>query len=112
MGLPAVLQAYKDQQRFVLLDDGSLGILPEQWLSANGLALQLGREAPQEATEGGGKETLRFTTDTAFCVLSRICWSRRASATAPWTVGPRPNGTRNAWPGFRSPTDHQCSPSV
>ena len=64
MGLPAVLQAYKDRQQLVVLDDGSFGVLPEKWLSQNGLALKLGRTTAQEesAADGDQENTLRFTT--------------------------------------------------
>ncbi|ACV67585.1 SNF2-related protein [Desulfohalobium retbaense DSM 5692] len=64
MDLPAVLQAYKDRQRFVVLDDGSLGMLPEKWLADNGLALQLGRTATRKeaAEDNPSKDALRFTT--------------------------------------------------
>jgi superfamily II DNA or RNA helicase len=41
--LPALLRALKKGENTVRLGDGTYGILPEQWLRAQGLALQLGQ---------------------------------------------------------------------
>jgi superfamily II DNA or RNA helicase len=40
--LSAVLEALRRGQRYVVLDDGTLGLLPDAWLSRHGLVLRLG----------------------------------------------------------------------
>lgn len=49
--LPELLQALRAGQTYVRLDDGTLGMLPEQWLARHGVMLDMGR------TEG---KRLRF----------------------------------------------------
>ena len=42
VAMPELLQALKRGQRFIPLDDGSLGVLPEEWLSRYGILGDLG----------------------------------------------------------------------
>ncbi len=42
IGLPSVLAALKNRQKSIRLDDGSQGILPEQWLKRFGHLIELG----------------------------------------------------------------------
>jgi hypothetical protein len=49
--LPALLAALKKGETSLILDDGSVGILPEEWLARWGVLTRLGQE---------GGETLRF----------------------------------------------------
>jgi superfamily II DNA or RNA helicase len=46
VGLPAVLEALRRGANSVVLDDGTLGLLPEEWLGRHGIVLRLG--APHE----------------------------------------------------------------
>lgn len=54
--LPALLQAVRSGERYILLDDGSRGMLPEQWLEKYGQLAKLGDE------DGG---TLKFASSQA-----------------------------------------------
>ncbi|MGM0611138.1 MAG: DEAD/DEAH box helicase, partial [Thermodesulfobacteriota bacterium] len=60
--LPEALEAYRRGERMVVLDDGSLGILPEKWLAENGLALNLGKKTAgnKEKINNDGSK-LRFS---------------------------------------------------
>ena len=90
-GLPRVLEALRRGQRFVLLDDGSLGVLPEAWLAQHGLVvLRLGAshegrirfagsQAPLLAELASGERALRF--DRTFAEV-------RAALAADSTVAP------------------------
>jgi superfamily II DNA or RNA helicase len=86
--LPAVLEALRRGATSVVLDDGSLGLLPEQWLARHGIVLRLGvahegrlrfsrSQAPLlhalASAEAGG-ETV--SVDDAFAA-----WRREASLT-------------------------------
>ncbi|MFP4167365.1 MAG: SNF2-related protein [Desulfonatronovibrionaceae bacterium] len=60
--LPQALEAYRRGERLVVLDDGSLGMLPEKWLAENGLALNLGkRKAEKKRKKDKDGAKLRFT---------------------------------------------------
>ncbi len=90
-GLPRVLDALRRGQRFVVLDDGSLGVLPEAWLAQHGLVvLRLGAshegrirfagsQAPLLAELASGERALSF--DRTFAEV-------RAALAADSTVAP------------------------
>ncbi|HEY3245969.1 MAG TPA: SNF2-related protein [Phycisphaerae bacterium] len=66
--LPALLAAVRSGERYVRLDDGSVGMLPEEWLARNGLLLGFGR------VEG---DRLRFSRTQAFLLDQMLAQQSR-----------------------------------
>jgi superfamily II DNA or RNA helicase len=65
--LPALLKAVERQQMTVILDDGSVGILPEEWLQQNAALLKMA-----DSVEGG----LRFRRSQALLLDSLLSGSQ------------------------------------
>ena len=61
--MPALLQSLRRNQKTVVLDDGSIGILPEEWLQQHGKLAEFG-----EATDDG----IRFHRSQAFVLDSLL----------------------------------------
>ena len=90
--LPELLAALRRGDSFVPLDDGSLGVLPEEWLRKQGFLAELGttggQRAPVQAVAGGAARR------AAGGAASGDLWTRRSHARErscrPSTASPRP----------------------
>lgn len=65
LSLQDVLKLWKKKERLVLLDDGTLGIIPWKWLEQNAFALDLGQR------NAGSDKNIRFRT-TQICLLDMM----------------------------------------
>ena len=64
ISLPEAARAYLKGNRILKLPDGSMGLLPEQWLKRNGVALEMGTNAAPK----GNSKILRFHSSQALLI--------------------------------------------
>lgn len=92
--LPRVLDALRRGQRFVVLDDGTLGVLPEAWLAQHGLVLlRLGVSHEGRVRFARSQAPLLAELASGETISRALCFDRtfaevRAALAADSTVAP------------------------